>query len=408
VTQISCFGENNGAINLNIIGGVQPITVKWADDSSAGAVRNNLPAGTYNVLVTDSSVNQCPINASFVIFEPAELTLNGIVKNATDCTIVNSGSIDLQVFGGTLPYSFLWNTGNTSEDLNNIPPGNYVVTVTDAHNCKVVQQFTVTRQEPLQIALTTDLIADCDLKEVNQKTYVVAEGGFPPYIFTWSGGNVSGANNEIMTSSQNGTYSIQITDSQGCVYAENFNVEVPYIGEQSFNYTSFSYQEYQVLSIEDPIQFTNNSTGDYLSVSWDFGDNTLIIYDENPTHTYSYADTFVVTQTVEYAVGCTYQYSRQLTVNKGYELINPNGFTPNGDGINDVIRPSYKGLISIEMSIYDTWGSLIYYEEGPILQGWDGMLNGDYAENGNYVMVVKGTTFYKKQLTETTSVTLLR
>ena len=155
------------------------------------------------------------------------------------------------------------------------------------------------------------------------------------------------------------------------------------------------------------VAFTNYSQNAD-SYSWDFGDGSLLVYEENPEHTYTYEDSFVVTQTVEYAVGCTYSYSRILLVTKGYELINPTGFTPNGDGINDTMRPSFKGMKTLEMRIYDTWGSLIYFEEGLVLKGWDGMLKGTYAENGNYVMVVRGTTFYNKQLTETTPITLVR
>ncbi|RXP47044.1 PKD domain-containing protein [Lutibacter sp. HS1-25] len=408
VTQISCFGENDGSIDLNIVGGISPLTIKWDDDSSAGIQRNNLTAGTYTVLLTDSDTYQCPITASFTIIEPLQISLNGIVEDATDCTIVNSGSIDLQVVGGTLPYRFNWSNGATTKDLTNIPPGNYLVTVTDAHACSETKQFNVIRQEPLAIALTENVKAACELKEISQETIAMGSGGFPPYTFNWSGGVISGSNNEIMTTDQRGTYSVEITDSQGCSYKENFTVNIPYIGNQSFDYTSFGIEKYQTLSIDDPIQFTNKSTGDYVSIRWDFGDGSLIVYEENPIHTYTYEDEFVVTQTVEYAVGCTYSYSRTLAITKGYELINPTGFTPNNDGINDVIRPKYKGLIAIEMSIYDTWGSLIYSEEGLALKGWDGLLKGTEAENGNYIMVVKGTSFYGKEIQETTPITLLK
>uniref|UniRef100_UPI00404765CC PKD-like domain-containing protein n=1 Tax=Flavobacterium sp. TaxID=239 RepID=UPI00404765CC len=408
VKQITCFGENDGSIDLNIVGGVSPLNIKWDDDSSAGIQRNNLSAGTYTVLLTDSDTYQCPIKASFTIIEPLQLSLNGIVEDAIDCTIVNSGSVDLQVVGGTLPYRYRWSNGATTEDLTNIPPGNYLVTVTDAHACTETKQFNVIRQEPLAISLTENVKTACELKEVMQETIAMGSGGFPPYTFSWSGGVISGSNNEIMTTDQSGAYRVEITDSQGCSYKENFNVNIPYIGNQSFDYTSFGIENYQTLSIDDPIQFTNKSTGDYISIRWDFGDGSLIVYEENPTHTYTYEDSFVVTQTVEYAVGCTYSYSRTLTVTKGYELINPTGFTPNNDGINDVIRPKYKGLITIEMSIYDTWGSLIYSEEGLELNGWDGLLKGVDAENGNYIMVVKGTSFYGRKINETTPITLLK
>ena len=60
------------------------------------------------------------------------------------------------------------------------------------------------------------------------------------------------------------------------------------------------------------------------------------------------------------------------------------------------------------MNILDSWGTLIYFEKGTTLKGWDGLIKGEQAANGNYIMVVKGLTFYKKDITSTTPVTLLK
>lgn len=93
----------------------------------------------------------------------------------------------------------------------------------------------------------------------------------------------------------------------------------------------------------------------------------------------------------------------------GYTLINPNVFTPNGDGFNETIRPSFLGFSSMEMSIFDTWGTLVYTEKGTnSLNGWDGQIKGKPAENGNYIMIVKGITFYGKEISQNTSITLIR
>lgn len=66
--------------------------------------------------------------------------------------------------------------------------------------------------------------------------------------------------------------------------------------------------------------------------------------------------------------------------------------------MNDTIRPVYACVNNIEMSVYDTFGSLIYYENNLELNGWDGSLNGKLAENGNYLIVVKGTTIYNEEI----------
>jgi gliding motility-associated-like protein len=72
----------------------------------------------------------------------------------------------------------------------------------------------------------------------------------------------------------------------------------------------------------------------------------------------------------------------------------PNAFTPNEDGLNDFFAPVHTGLNSLEISIYDTWGSLIYYESGNALAGWDGKVKDEVAENGNYYYTFTAKTFY--------------
>ena len=94
---------------------------------------------------------------------------------------------------------------------------------------------------------------------------------------------------------------------------------------------------------------------------------------------------------------------------KGYDLILPNTFTPNGDDINDTIRPWYKCLTFIEMSIYDTFGSLLYIESGTgELTGWDGLINGKPAENGNYILVVRAVSISGKNIEINGPVTLVK
>ena len=115
----------------------------------------------------------------------------------------------------------------------------------------------------------------------------------------------------------------------------------------------------------------------------------------NPTYTYTDVGTYQVELTVEYPFGCTETYTELLEITKGYDVILPNAFTPNNDGLNDTIRPVTLCAERIEMAIYDTWGSLIYVEVGTddSIIGWDGTINGNPAENGNYIIVVEAQTY---------------
>jgi gliding motility-associated-like protein len=149
-----------------------------------------------------------------------------------------------------------------------------------------------------------------------------------------------------------------------------------------------------IYAINDPIQFNNISTGDIVSYNWNFGDGSPEFNGPNaPDHTYNAIGTYTISLTVEDLYGCFDTYSETIEITKGYEIILPNGFTPNGDGINETIRPVTICMTEIKMSIYDTWGSLIYAETSDDIYGWDGTIDGKPAENGNYIMVVIATTY---------------
>jgi gliding motility-associated-like protein len=391
VKNISCFGDKNGSINLNFVGGIAPVKLTWNDSSVAGTVRNNLGPGTYTVTIVDSK--PCTITRTFTILEPQLLLLSANVTNAFDCNNANSGAINLLVSGGTAPFTYIWSNGATTEDLTNIPAGNYMVTVTDANDCSKEALYTINRPPPIVTGVVTKTEFDCETKFVKQTFVADVSGGVPPYLLEWSSGTVSGANNEIMNTSQNGTAILYVTDAIGCKANYYFNVKLQSLGTPSYNASSYSYSTYGNYSINDPIQFTNTSTGDYVSILWDFGDGTSST-ELNPVHTFINPQDYVVTQTVTYPFGCIYVQKITFIVEKGYLLVVPNAFTPNDDNLNDTFRPVTKALKNVSLDIYDTWGSLIYSETGEILRGWDGKIKGQNAENGNYYCKVSGETFY--------------
>tara|TARA_R110002050_G_scaffold167746_2_gene298762 strand:- start:1124 stop:3013 length:1890 start_codon:yes stop_codon:yes gene_type:complete len=408
ITPMTCNSENDASIHLNLTGGVLPVSIVWSDGITGAAQRNNLAAGKYNVTVTDSNPTQCPIIETFIISNPKPIVVAETIIDATDCAIENSGSINLEVSGGVAPYSFLWNTNETSEDLNDIGAGVYSVQITDAVGCVFTEQYTIFRQDPLNILVDELLIKDCDLRTTNKQLIAIGSGGFSPYTYSWSSGTISGEDNNIMTTSDNDVYTITITDSAGCSLQKIFIVSVPTIGATDFDYSSFAFDNYNLLSIQDPIQFTSLSTGDISKITWNFGDGSSEENIQNPKHTYTEEGFYTVTYTVEYEAGCKYILEKKILITKGYILITPNSFTPNGDGYNDEMKPVHEGFSEIEMTIYTTWGTRIYYEKSLDFIGWDGFIKGLPAENGSYVMVVKGLTFYKGEIIETIPFILIK
>ncbi|SFU60699.1 gliding motility-associated C-terminal domain-containing protein [Pustulibacterium marinum] len=406
VAQISCNGADDGSIALNLVGGINPVTLEWSDGDDSGTTRNNLTAGTYTVTITDGT--PCVIIETFVISEPAPLVLSGNVTDALDCDEPASGNINLLVNGGMPPYVFNWSNGATTEDLTNIPNGNYSVVVTDANGCTANASFTITRPDPLHLDITDNEMVDCDAHTVVHQYTANAIGGIPPYTYSWSSGTVSGANNENMTTSvSNGTIIVTVTDGYGCTITETFESTVNALGDAYFEPYSLSYGSHQEYSIYDPITFDNLSEGDYFVVSWNFGDGNYSS-SVNPVHTYTTPGTYTVTLVVNYDYGCQETYEITITVTEGYRVMIPNSFTPNNDGINDYFTPTYKGIGSIELKIYDTWGNLVYLEKGETIQGWNGLRNGYEAENGNYHYRITGESFYGATFNYQGAFTLLK
>lgn len=391
VKHITCFGAHNGSINLNMVGGVAPVTLSWTDGSTSGNVRNNLGPGSYTANISDGT--PCYITRTFIIVEPQLLVLSANITNALDCNNANSGAINLLVSGGTPPFNYQWTNSITTEDLTGVPAGNYLVTVTDANNCVQSAQYPIVRPAPIVIAVNTNTVSDCATRFVKQTFSASVSGGMPPFQLQWSSGTVSGANNEFMTTTQDGLIVLTATDALGCSANYTFNVAIPQLGVASITTNSIGHSSYGIYSIVDPILFTTTATGDYIGVSWNFGDGTFST-EINPVHSYVIAGDYVVTQTVTYPFGCVYVQTITLIVEEGYLLVVPTAFTPNNDSLNDTYRPVTKRLKNIQLDVYDTWGSLIYSETGDVLVGWDGTIKGNRAENGNYFSKVSGETFY--------------
>ena len=345
---------------------------------------------------------------TFSITVLSEIVVSGTPSDAVDCNNPNSGSVDLLVSGGSGTYSFLWSNGADTEDLSNVPAGDYTVEVTDSEGCTAQSgTFTIWRQDDLIVDLQTTIDPNCIGNFVAQINDITVSGGVPPYSINWSSGSVSIDDNTIMTSYENGTYTVLVTDTFGCQVETEIIVDFDELGDASFDFSS-SGQIDCGISIFNELLFTNTSSGDYISVTWDFGDGSSPVSGDSVLYTYSHSGLYTVTQTVEYGYGCVEVSTEEIEVSDGYDIVLPTAFSPNGDGMNDTIRPVYSCVNSIEMFVYDTFGSLIYYESNVDLTGWDGILKGKEAENGNYLLVVKGVSIYQEEINRQGVFTLLR
>ena len=410
---ILCFGDTS-EVTVTASGGTPPY---------AGTGIFNPTSGDFIFTVTDA--NGCVYSNNIFVDEPGELlyTIDS-VENPT-CSpdwSYSNGSICITITGGTnpSPIGVGWiSLGGGVWCLENLSEGTYTVDVDDINNCSTNVNSTdvvITRPPAIDAHITTTVTAACETNTMTQTNYVFVTGGTPPYEFSWSGGDwCDPINPQCMETTESGTYIAFIHDQEslanGCPPIEvEVIVDLPVLGDAAFSYTSPNNSFCDLVSNNELVTFSNESTGDVVDFYWDFGDGSpVLVGDMNPTHLYATAGSYEVSLTVEYpSECCTETYTERIEITKGYELVLPNAFTPNQDGINDTIRPLFSCMENVQMSIYDTWGSLVYFEEGTSLEGWNGLIRNVPAENGNYIMYVKGFTFNGKEIVQNKSITLIK
>ncbi len=132
---------------------------------------------------------------------------------------INNGSIQVNATGGQLPLTFSWSTGESSSNIQNLSPGSYTVTVTDANNCEEISTFEI---DAFVCTLSSGVSKSNESVLGLNDGYAIASatGGSLPYTYQWS----NGSNSNQISSLNPGNYSITITDANGCSTQENINI----------------------------------------------------------------------------------------------------------------------------------------------------------------------------------------
>jgi hypothetical protein len=199
-----CENVPDGTATAVPFGGAPPYTYLWSNGAVTPQI-TNLVAGTYTVTVTDAA--GCTAAGSFVVgFWDEGIWIMTSGTNVT-CFGQNNGTAHVSVMSGTPPYSYIWSTGSTAQDIVNLAPGTYGVTVSDVFGCSNFGTVTIT-QPPALVCTPSSTPANCGLAG---SASISATGGTAPYTVNWSNGLSS---NSI--SAMPGTYSVTVTDANGC------------------------------------------------------------------------------------------------------------------------------------------------------------------------------------------------
>ncbi|TND03488.1 MAG: Adhesin AidA-related [Bacteroidetes bacterium] len=222
VTDVTCFGANNGTAQANISGGAQPYNLLWSNGQTS-AFATNLGSGPQTITVTDAA--GCVASASVNIFEPTQLLSAIISTSDASCFGSCNGIATVGAGGGTTPYTYSWNDpgAQTSQTATALCQGSYIVTITDANGCTATSTATITQPTQVTATLVSQTDASCNGGS-NGSVSVNTSGGTPGYTYSWTP-NVSGGPQAFNLAA--GTYALQIIDANGCTFNSSYNITEP-------------------------------------------------------------------------------------------------------------------------------------------------------------------------------------
>jgi gliding motility-associated-like protein len=214
VSDVQCFGMNNGSVSSSGSGGTQPYSFSFGSQTSGNGSFSALAPGIYTLLLTDA--NGCTQQQNVTINEPPLLSLNVVQVTDPACYGMSNGSISLSASGGVPGYSFqVGSASNAAGLFLNLSAGNYSVIVSDNQSC--TSSLTITLNQPPELLIQTISASDplCS-GDANGYIQIAVSGGtvMAGYQYSWNTSPVQTSQN--INNLPAGTYSVTITDDVGC------------------------------------------------------------------------------------------------------------------------------------------------------------------------------------------------
>ncbi|WP_339757276.1 gliding motility-associated C-terminal domain-containing protein [Algoriphagus aquimarinus] len=216
IQDLGCSGLSNGSINLSVKGGQAPYTYQWSNGSTSKDLIN-ITEGDYSVIIKDQT--GCSFQASYAVKAATQMGLKETVQPES-CAGAGNGSIQVSVQGGTAPYIYKWNNGQSTSKLGDVNAGDYSLIVTDAFGCTVEKKFTVGTDSALELEVLDQTKAACAGSSAGS-IHLAIKGASGKYSTKWSDDPSAGLNRENLSA---GTYHLSVSDESGCNVSKTFTI----------------------------------------------------------------------------------------------------------------------------------------------------------------------------------------
>ncbi len=373
-TDASCGGFCDGTGTATPSGGTSPYTYLWSDpNAQTTQTATGLCAGTYNVTVTDA--NGCIVIETITVNEPVPLVIDSIVTIDATCITACDGEATVFASGGSAPYTYSWGNGQTTQVVPGLCVGTDSVTVTDAMGCPVTGYITIGAIDTViaNAGLDTTICEGASVDLIGTSI-----GGTTVEWFELPGNTSLGTNATITVTPPVGVNCyVFVADNGFCIHSDTVCVTVEPLPNVDAG---------QDVSILENGTTMLNGTGGGAGASYlwtpgsSLSDSTIANPNASPSETTTYYLTVIS------AAGCIGTDSVTVTVLP--DIIFPNGFSPNGDGVNDTwVIDNIEQFPESVVEVYNRWGQMLFRSVGYIEQ-WDGTYEGKPLPVGTYYYVI--------------------
>ncbi|HRE73537.1 MAG TPA: gliding motility-associated C-terminal domain-containing protein [Flavobacteriales bacterium] len=373
----SCFNSCDGIAVAIVIEGSLPYVFSWNDPASQStATASGLCTGTFIATVTDA--NGCSTNQTIVVPAPAAIVLS-LDSTDASCSTVADGAINATVSGGAGNFTFNWTGPNgfteATEDIANVFSGIYYLTVTDANGCSLTDSIIV------NAILVVNAFAGNDTTICAGSLLGVSLTGSGGVTYEWFDmiGVSLGTSQTVNVNPQFGTSDyILVANNNGCIDSDTVSVSVNTLPSVSAG------PDIDIVANTSTVIGGSPTTSAGNSVLWvpsyHLSDSLAL----NPVASPDSSTNYIVFVTD--ANGCVNSDTMRVQV---FPFISfPNGFSPNGDGMNEVWQIDFIRLFpEAQVEIYNRWGQLLFLSIG-YNTPWDGTFNNQPVPVGTYYYII--------------------
>ena len=406
ITLVSCYGGSDGTASIVPVGGTPPYDYEWLTAPTQTApTATGLSVGWYSVVVNDA--NGCFLDTTNIYvrqpFRPLDATITAFpprCKDGSDGRLAISPAT-----GGTAGYSYVWSTGDSTFNVFGVSAGAYNITITDAKGCVVIVDTIIENPERFYYDITAVPVTCYDGYDGQIIVDTAYGGAGAPFAFGFNNGLFQ--SNPAFVNLPPTTIAVAVRDGNGC--EQDTLITVPNAIELIVD--AGPDQQINLGDSSDINTFVN--TNDPLIYTWTPADD--LSCDDCPNPNITPLQDQLYTVTVEDSSGCTASDEVLISVIEQRKAYIPNGFTPNGDGINDIFVPfGGEGVVGIaRFEVYNRWGQMVHsatnFSPGDPTFGWDGYLAGNTeAPSAVYVFVVEYEFIDGKTSLYSGDVTLVR